>query len=224
MAVMNFQLNNNLTVDGIVGPKTWAALQPNQTTPGIYLKGVDVSHYEVDYDFVQSVKDGTVFMMTKATEGLHPDNTCAGLIAKARAAGIKYTGAYHFFHAGIPVQDQVAAFQDATKLLKTEMPAILDLEETSVDGLDYATVKERALQWLESVGGGMPILYVDNNMASLLQLDARFKNYLLWLADYSKNPPVPKPWDKWTFWQHTDTPVDTNWFNGSLDDLSKLFS
>lgn len=193
---------------------------------GPHIKGVDLSHWQKGFNFVKGVADGIVFMMTKASEGLGLDSTCAALVSEAKKAGIKYTGIYHFFHANISVSQQVAEFMRQWNAVKTEMGPILDLEETSINGHSYSQVKELALEWLEQVltaSGRIPMLYIDENVLHLTAIssDERFKKFPLWIAKYSSAEP-PQMWE---FWQYTDKGeqgADTDWFNGSESDLAKF--
>lgn len=220
-AVKAFQASKSLVADGVVGAKTWSALGANNPH---YIMGVDVSHYETSFDFVKGKADGVVFMMTKASEGTGLDKTCASECQKAHDAGIKYKGVYHFHHANVDVGVQVKAYLGQYKSVTSEMPPILDLEETSVNGKTYAKVKDSALLWLESVEqqvGRVPILYIDMNMVNLLEInsDTRFNKYPRWVARYSVNEPTVA----WTFWQFTDKGeqgADTDWFHGSEADLA----
>jgi GH25 family lysozyme M1 (1,4-beta-N-acetylmuramidase) len=41
-----------------------------------------------------------------------------------------------------------------------------------------------------------------------------------WVANRDVSvPAMPKPWPRWTFWQYTDSPVDTARFNGTKAQL-----
>lgn len=189
------------------------------------IKFVDTSHYELGFNFVKGVADGVVGMMTKASEGLGRDKTCSTLIAKARSAGIKYCGMYHFFHSNIPVQAQVKMYLSAYKQTATELPPILDLEESSVNGHSFSDVANLALEWLElveSATGKVPMLYIDMNMLALTGIgrDPRFAKYARWIAKYSSTAPP-----SFEFWQFTDKGeqgADTDWYNGSEADLGKF--
>lgn len=224
MMVKAYQAAMSLTVDGIVGVECWKALGLKANSK--YIMGVDVSHWEKGFDFIKGVADGLIFMMTKASEGTGLDKTCASEIAKAAAAGVKYKGMYHFFHAHISVAAQISAFFKQYIPTKNEMPPILDLEETSVNGKSVVQVKDAALDWLqtaEAKSGKTPILYIDMNMMNILGInnDARFNRFPRWIARYSANEPTVA----WTFWQYTDKGeqgADTDWFHGSEADL-KVF-
>ena len=62
-----------------------------------------------------------------------------------------------------------------------------------------------------------------------------FKQFPLWIASYSYNPRVPKPWgDNWTLWQFTDVldglqfgveskELDGNYFNGTMEEYKQFF-
>lgn len=223
-AVEGFQQTHMLTVDGIVGPATWAAL--GIQTP-VWIEGVDTSHWEQKFDFKKGVEDGIKFMMTKASEGVGRDITCANLVGRAEEAGIKRTGIYHFFHANIRIQEQMATYMSQYRSVATNMGPILDLEETSVNGKTYAQVKELALQMLQAMEaeiGKVPVLYIDMNMLNLTGInnDARFNKYPRWIAKYSSSAPTTG----WTFWQFTDKGeqgADTDWFHGTEADMDKFF-
>jgi GH25 family lysozyme M1 (1,4-beta-N-acetylmuramidase) len=190
------------------------------------IKGVDLSHWEQGFDFVKGVKDGIVFMMTKASEGTGVDVTCGPLCRKAKAAGIKYTGIYHFFHSNVPIGSQIATYMKQFKNTPNEMGPILDLEETSTNGHSFQQVAELALEWLEQAEAQtskVPLLYIDMNMLNLTGIgrDPRFQKYPRWIARYSSHAPTYN----WEFWQFTDKGeegADTDWFNGSEDDLQKF--
>lgn len=219
--VKAFQAGKDLTVDGIVGGATWAALGVKTSTT--LLKGVDVSRYETSFNFAKGVADGVVFMMTKASEGVGIDKTDISECAKAKAAGVKFRGVYHFHHTSISTAAQLATYMAQYRICDQNMAPILDLEETSVNGHTYLAVKESALamlQGMEAASGKVPILYIDMNMLNLtgINKDARFNKYPRWIALYSASEPKVN----WTFWQFSDKGeqgADTDWFHGDLADL-----
>lgn len=234
LAVEEFQKSRNQVVDGIVGPATWEKLELVTPSSGAvvkdaskWIKGVDLSHWEKGFDFAKGVKDGVVFMMTKASEGLGADSTCEGLCEKAKEAGIKFTGIYHFFHTNIAVQPQLTEYLSKYLKIATEMGPILDLEETSVNGKTFTQVREAAYEWLveaEKSTGKSPILYIDMNMLNQTGIakDARFNRFTRWIARYSSSEPTYS----WSFWQYTDKGeqgADTDWYHGSIEDMQKQF-
>lgn len=227
-----FQKSRSLPVDGIIGDKTWTALElmtPNSggtvKDAGKFIEGVDTSHWEEGFDFVKGVKDGIIYMMTKASESLSPDSTYVKLVTEAKEAGIKYTGLYHFFHCSVDVKDQVLEYLKQYNAIKTEFPPILDFESGSIDNKTYSQAKELALQWLlqaEATTGRIPLLYIgmDTLKETDIADDARFDKYALWIARYS----VTEPPFNWTFWQNTDKGeqnADTDRFHGDEADLRK---
>ncbi|CAK0739612.1 lysozyme [Azospirillaceae bacterium] len=68
-----------------------------------------------------------------------------------------------------------------------------------------------------------------------LHLDESFTRYPLWLAHYGVLTTLtPAPWKQWTMWQFTDSGsvpglasghhVDSNYFNGSIEQLKAFVS
>jgi lysozyme len=89
-----------------------------------------------------------------------------------------------------------------------------------------------AFEWLNQVAlwvGRAPIIYSDPAVIKhvLGSIPASFVTMPLWIAEYGISVPKISPWGKWTFWQYENggsipgitTPVDLDWFNGSLEDL-----
>ena len=124
-----------------------------------------------------------------------------------------------------------------------ELPPVLDLETN--DGQTKDKIIERAKTWLdlvETAFGRKPIIYSGQYFLQDYFSEAGggppswAKDYPLWLAQYPNQyvpgtqPPLPRGWFKWTFWQYSDkgrvnginAKVDLNVFNGSLEDLYKF--
>jgi len=200
------------------------------------LAGLDVSHFQKTVDWPRVAAAGKVFSFLKASEGaLTPDAFFDDHRKQATANKIA-VGAYHLFHPGRPVADQVKLFVGKVKVLEPgELPPVLDLEVPdewkSIAKPDRVTLVVAWLTQVEQALGVPPIIYGGPQfIESILGADRRLATYRLWLADYALQAQVPDPWSNWTFWQFTDKgavdgvtgKVDLDTFNGSRDDLNKL--
>lgn len=239
VAVKDFQKNNALTVDGIVGPITSAKLEaivngtptPTQTQ----LIGIDLYHGDVVTNW-QQVKEALVsFIFLKAGEGnsfIDPSFKTNWTQAKAQGLTV---GAYHFFH---PSEDSVSQADLFTKVMGSltdaDLPPVMDWETT--DGVNPTNDKLTALNFLrliEEATHRRPIIYLSPSFADELSLDASFAKYPLWVAHYGVTTPrIPNPWSAYTFWQTGDSgaingisnAVDMNVFSGNADALSKFIA
>ena len=73
--------------------------------------------------------------------------------------------------------------------------------------------------------GRAPVIYTNTNWWNqCVGHDTRFAAEVpLWIARYSTAAgTLPTGWSYYTFWQYSDTPIDQNVFNGSLDRLRAL--
>ena len=200
------------------------------------LAGLDVSHFQKTVDWPRVAAAGKVFSYIKASEGaLTPDAFFEGNRREATQNRI-IVGAYHLFHPGKPVADQVTLFVNKVGTIAPgELPPALDLEVPEEWGpIAKPDRVKLVLAWLQQVEqklGVRPFIYAGPDfVASIVGADSRLATYRLWLADYASQPDVPQPWADWTFWQFTNTGavdgvtgnVDLDTFNGSRDDLNQL--
>lgn len=199
------------------------------------IKGIDISHHNYDnkspIDFSKVKAAGYEFCFIKATEGttfedpyfLRSANECV-------KNGILW-GGYHFLRASESALAQAEFFMDSfdSNSLNPTLPYVLDIE--TLDGMEPADVKQNAITWLQyvqSITGKTPLIYININFTEQLGFPKEFKNYPLWLAEYGVlHPKVNPPWDKWTFWQNSEDSTvsgvdgycDTDYFDGELSDL-----
>lgn len=190
------------------------------------VQGIDVSNNNGPVDW-ETWKGKIGFGMVKATEGdafTDPDYA-------ANWDGLWSLDPYHrtcrfaysFFH---PAQDPVvqAAHLVATVRGRGLEPGdnfVCDLEDN--DGLPPTEVAFRAAAFLHEVNelapGHRVLLYTFPGFAeagNCYGLGAWF----LWLASYDvSQPAVPAPWDRWTFWQTGDQPLDMDVYNGTEAEL-----
>ncbi|HUA22119.1 MAG TPA: GH25 family lysozyme [Bryobacteraceae bacterium] len=197
--------------------------------------GIDVSYYQETIDWPAVAASGIRYAFLKATEGAASvDRSFARNRANAAQAGL-LRGAYHFFAPDCSAAAQASLFlRSVGKLDPGDLPPVLDLEAPDLWTNIAPSQRIRLVtEWLETVEKALlvtPIIYLSPAFAvEILQNDPALARHPVWLAHYTEAaaPRIPKPWASWTFWQHTHggrtpgipTPVDLNWFNGTLDQL-----
>jgi lysozyme len=182
------------------------------------------------------------FVYLKATEGAtYTDPAFSNYWRQAKTAGVR-RGAYHFFRPLTSPEDQADQFCNVIGNLEPgDLPPALDLEETvpapdqwpSVPAEQRVALVLRFLERLTNHCGIQPIIYTRRGwIASYLPNPTALAGYRIWLADYrgQDTPAIPAPWQRWTFWQHSDSGtvpgvqrwVDLNRFFGSAEDLTTL--
>lgn len=173
------------------------------------------------------------YMFIKSTEGdFRDDPKFTEFRNKAKENGIP-CGAYHFYRSNKSPEEQAKDFiRVVGQINPGELPPVCDweTEDDLEDGKDIEEV-QKFLNIIEAHFGVTPIIYSGSYFASDKQLPKSFARYPLWLAHYTKgNPRIPKPWEKYCFWQITDkaqvagvkNPCDCNYFLGTREDLSNL--
>lgn len=181
-------------------------------------------------DFVAAYKWGVRGIIHKATEGNHfVDPLYHSRRQRAVAAGMLW-GAYHFMRPG-DVGDQASFFLQAVG--NSRQPPftryVLDYEDPKL-ALWQA---ERWLEVLQRVTGQFPWIYsgflVREQTDRGITLPPSLAQYPLWLAEYSEEPRIPRPWQNFVLWQRSgdgegpgphDIPgigrkQDVNYFDGS---------
>ncbi len=148
----------------------------------------------------------------------------------AKAAGV-IRGAYQFFRPGQDVLEQADMMISAVgTYVPGDLPPVIDVEATS--GLSASAIASRVRTWVDKVKGALgvtPIVYTGKYFwRDEVGGNTTFESNPLWIAQYtSLCPDIPSPWTQWTFWQNSNKGsvpgitgrVDTNKFNGTLDDL-----
>lgn len=187
------------------------------------IRGIDVSHYQGNIDWVAKQAAGNRFASIKATEGasyvdpkFQRNKKVAGDVGLIR-------GAYHFFHANVdPIEQAKHFIATAGPFAVGDLPPLFDWE--SHDGVRASVQKANALKWLkyvEKASGVRPIIYASPGFLEPLGDLSDFAGYPLWIAHYGVSKPrIPAPWKSWTFWQYTDRGgSDMDYFNGSVEEL-----
>lgn len=178
------------------------------------LPGIDVSHFQGEVDWRAVAAAGVRFAFIKATEGLDDiDPRFVQNWQQSRAAGL-LRGAYHFLHPNLDARQQAAHFLSVVTLDDDALPPALDVEVTN--GVDPATLKACIETWLATVEAALgckPVVYTDPSFWRQ-NVGADLSAYPLWLACYATAPDVPPSWQRWTFWQHSES--------GSVDGIAGL--
>jgi GH25 family lysozyme M1 (1,4-beta-N-acetylmuramidase) len=193
-------------------------------------QGIDVSNWQGAFDW-PAWQGKISFAAAKATEGdADTDEEFARNWAGMWDLDRRMPRfAYHYFHASLDPVIQ-AVHLVATVRAHGLLPGdnfLWDLESTARDGLNDgqppAVTAERAREGLRKVNELAPGHRVLTYMSPSFALTGHSEGlgaWHLWDADYGVlRPAVPEPWSQWTFWQHSETPVDLDVFNGSRDAL-----
>jgi Glycosyl hydrolases family 25 len=182
----------------------------------------DVSHYNAGFK-----PSGPT--MAKATEGTAMvDASYAANEAATLAGGWPFC-AYHFLDAGVDVKAQAA---HAFSVIGTT-PAMLDVERGTGGNPTLGEVTS-FVDAYRALGGIMHLIYLPHwywqdtwGSPSLQPLINRglsliSSNY----TTYSDTGPGWAPYGGMTpaIWQYTSTPLDTNAFKGTVDELAALFN
>jgi GH25 family lysozyme M1 (1,4-beta-N-acetylmuramidase) len=200
-----------LLVTASLVPQAEAASTASRPAP---LTGPDVSKYQhangKAINWVAVKRSGQDFAFIKATGGSNRvDPWFAREWAAAGRAGM-IRGAYHYAdpaHSAVEQADRIVNVVGTTREAN-DLGIVLDLESTG--GLGPASLARWAHTFLTRVErrtGRVPILYTAPHFWHSRMHDNRsFGAYPLWLAHYTSKRPGPLPgWNRWTFWQHTNT-------------------
>ena len=205
-------------------------------------QGVDKSHWSGKTDFHLMKSRGVKFNIAKMSDFYYNtkqpfiDSRWNETYTACREVGI-LIGGYHWLQPGVDPTVQAKWYLDQYFKTPTDIPPVVDFEDGK-----YSTVEDylwRLRTWLEKVEletGRVPIIYTGNGfMAPFIASGqvAWMARYPLWLAHYTTTPVTPYPWDKWTFWQYSESGdgvfygteslhLDMDYFNGTESEL-RLF-
>ena len=242
-AVKEYQTQNKLTVDGVVGPQTLKSL-------GIdVLHGIDVSAWNGrNIDWKEVSKTNVKFCWIKVTEGqTHVNGGHAAKFEGARDAGL-IVGGYHFGRPDYNKYDNpyTDAEKEAHHFLKHlkkvgahsgDLLPVLDVEAGMKTDDQYNV--DWALKWLDVVEeelGVKSVIYTAKWAWSLYLYKANKDDlkrltteYPVWYARYKRKKHIVGPedklkgWKEWDVWQYTGHGTcpglkgrcDLNWMAGN---------
>ncbi len=224
----SLQTAKGLTVNGMAGPKTRAALDSSSVGDDVGVPGIDVSFYQGDVGW-PAVASEYAFAFVRASQGVNKsDRRFAANWAGARAAGV-IRGAYHFLEgAPDPVAQArhfFAAVQAAGGLLDGDLPPALDVEPRRNEYPSLRTV-QACLDEIERLFGRVPIVYIQSwYYKDVLGAAPQLHRYPLWIAGPKHSYPDWPP----RFWQYgfaqvagISGKVDADRFEGTLAQLQAL--
>lgn len=210
-------------------------------------KGIDVGHMDGAISWARVIAAGISFAFCKATEG----TGFVDPLLKANWQGMGQAGitrgAYLFFN---PAQDGptqascwLSAMAHAGGLLPTDLPPVLDIEQTDGQTPDHILgAAMKCLATLEVHTGKKPIVYVSQSFCDENHLGLLLRDHPLWIASYTNAPGPHLPFDAhgvpvrdWALWQYAagedgghnvpgvPVSVDVNWYNGSHEQMVERF-
>jgi lysozyme len=236
-ALEQFQSNNGLVVDGVLGPKTRQEMEIE-----IY-GGIDVSKWnKINHWDLLKNSGQAEFCWVKATEGnTYVCNQFQKNLQDVKAAGIR-SGAYHFARPDLHDDPhlEVKNFLKHCPIEKGQLKPVLDFEEAGTHS--PKSIRSWVLTFLkefEDQSGISPIVYTGGNMVKYhLNGDTTgIDTYPLWHALYSKKAleqGIPGPrlggWKEWRVWQWTGSgalpgvegEIDRNWLVGGKKGLKEI--
>ncbi len=192
--------------------------------------GIDISKHQGEVNFEKVKAAGISYIFIRATDGItYQDPNFNKNFAAAQAAGIT-VGAYHFYETNDDPADQLKNFTTTVTLKTGDLPPVIDIEKLHKhDDVKLTANLQNFLDGLEKHYGVKPIIYTGLNFSN--KHLTGFGNYPLWIAEYErKKLTLPNGWDKWTFWQWSQTHrisginvyVDADRFFGDKGSFEKL--
>ncbi|NPA38062.1 MAG: glycoside hydrolase family 25 protein [Chlorobi bacterium] len=199
-----------------------------------YVFGTDFSHYQgiVNWARVDTFNNGkpVSFAIVRATMGHSGKDIYFKYNWKKLKSRKIIRGAYHYYRPNENSLKQAGNFIKRVKLESGDLPPILDIEDLP----KIQSVKNLCIglkRWLDTVEkhyNVKPILYTNDHYFKTYLSKKEFKDYILWIANYSE---VKKPkTSKWKIWQFTekgnlngvDGFVDFNVFRGNIEELNEI--
>jgi len=197
--------------------------------------GIDISRHNGKINWDKVKKEGringkhVIFAIIKASEGRKlKDKKYRYNRKNARRCGI-ITGAYHFYRPEVNSMEQFENFKKAARLVKGDLPPVLDIEKRG--NLSYGRYTQgilNLLKLMENHYGATPVIYASPALYSTLMRKQEFHRYPVWIATYNRR--IPKKYkDKIFIVQYSEKGrvagikhyVDLNGFKGNKFDFQK---
>jgi GH25 family lysozyme M1 (1,4-beta-N-acetylmuramidase) len=204
------------------------------------IRGVDISRFEGEIDWLRVSKLGISFAYIRATGPVSVDGAFSKHWEQTQRYHISH-GAYHVFSYCQPVAAQfdlitrtIPAEADALPIaidFEKYPPGIMNTESECATKLSDDKLRDSAIELAEQIQsryGKVPVIYGASAVLSRV-LDDRFNRYMIWLASYTRGDASHhedlglRGNNPWTLWQYTGTAtvdgigmnVDLNVFFGT---------
>lgn len=178
------------------------------------LHGLDVSTFQGEMDF-----SGYDFVIIKASEGwAYQDEGMKRHVQSALRTNTPF-GFYHYARPdlGNSPETEADSFIGYVQPYIGQAIFALDWEQLS---LNYPA--SWALQWCQYVKqktGITPFIYVQASVENSGSMRALYQGgFPLWIAQWEVSQPQVETWDKWTLWQYQGSPLDLDYFDGTVSD------
>lgn len=200
------------------------------------VSGIDVSRWQGNVDWNRWWADGKRFAYIKATEGTYYRNPYFAQQYNGSFGVGMIRGVYHFAlpakSSGTSQADYFVAHGGGWSPDGQTLPGALDIEHNPSGATCYGLSPARMVRWIKdftrryrALTGRDPVIYTSTNWwAQCTGNSSAFgATSPLWLPRYAANPGAPPAgWWTYSFWQHTNSPIDQDTFNGSVKQLRKL--
>lgn len=178
------------------------------------LHGLDVSTFQGEMDF-----SGYDFVIIKASEGwAYQDDGMNRHVQSALRTNTPF-GFYHYARPdlGNSPETEADSFIGFVQPYIGQAIFALDWEQLS---LKYPA--SWALQWCQYVKqktGITPFIYIQASVENSGSMRALYQGgFPLWIAQWEVSQPQVATWDKWTLWQYQGSPLDLDYFDGTVSD------
>lgn len=192
--------------------------------------GIDVSRWQGQMNWREVAAAGFRYAFIRASIGdAYTDPRFYANWDGARSAGL-LVSAYHVIAPKASAAAQMAYFFDILDDRISDLPLVLDVErEDGVAPTGITQCVKGCVREVEGRESRKPIIYTARWFWNRCVLPApEWSTYDLWVASYTTEPLLPRDWQTWRFWQHSETgrvpgsgsrSTDLNWFPGSYGDL-----
>lgn len=212
----------------------WYLMMPKglDSIPAKYtVKGIDVSEFTGDVDFLMAKNSGVDFVIIRSSFGDKLDSRFESNFKNARLSNIPI-GVYHAFNFNDNWKLQCDRFLTAIDSKNAELFYFLNVEDWTIPSFKSTSEKVNDINlfinYFESKSGSKLVLY-SNLDGYKKYIKHKFDNKSIWICSFNENFKEPQ---NWIFWQYSHKGkfayaqgyVDLNTFNGNANDWRLFLS